>query len=740
MESSTLPFPFLEVLVDQKIDKPLCYENRGFYLSIGSRVLVPLRSKIVKATVIRGLEKSSFEKTAKIHSLLEEESLTEDLMHLAQWMSEYYMTPFQKVLTTLLPASLKKKTQKEEQFFVEKKASIAALTDLAASICEQNHPQKKVLEVILKEQKGIYLSKLLELAKVSKSPVETLVKKGVLELKKIEVDRSFFQHEDFILAPNKILNNEQQSALEKIFFKLQEKKFHTELLFGVTGSGKTEVYLQAIQKARSLGLGVLFLVPEIALTTQTIDRLVSRFNEQIAVLHHRLSDGERFDAYRGILSGKISIVIGARSAIFAPVQNLGLIIVDEEQDGSFKQTEEMPCYNARDVAIVRAKNRKAICILGSATPCFETFYNTLHQKYGISTLTQRAKQNPLPEVKIVDMRHEDDKKKCRALFSDLLLEKIEDRLQRGEQTLLFLNRRGFFKCQICTTCNETLKCDQCDVCLTYHKGENILACHLCGYTQDPQKAVCKKCHSKETMRFQGPGTEQVERALKALFKEARVLRMDRDTTRHKGSHDALYREFKSQKADILIGTQMIAKGLDFPLVTLVGILNADSMLHIPDFRSAENAFQLLSQVAGRAGRGDFPGEVILQTRLPEYQVMHYASKGDYKNFFAEELLLRKQFHYPPYKKMCRIVLQSTESALIERFGVYLTQLLEKNREPDVDILPYTLCGLTKAKGKHRGQILLKAQKFTSLKKMVLLIPKHEKIKCLVDIDPLQTFF
>ena len=740
MESSSNTFPFLEVLVDQKIDKPLCYENRGYVLSIGSRVLVPLRNKIVKATVIKGLQKPTFEKTAKIHSVLEEESLTEDLMKLASWMSEYYMTPYQKVLTTLLPASLKKKTQKEEQFFVEKKAPTASLIELAASIHQKNSPQKKVLEVILKEQKGIYLSKLLELAEVSKSPVDTLVKKGFLELRKIEVDRSFFQHEDFILAPNKVLNSEQQIALEKIFLKLGEKKFHTELLFGVTGSGKTEVYLQAIQKARSLNLGVLFLVPEIALTTQTIERLNSRFSEQIAVLHHRLSDGERFDAYRGILSGKISIVIGARSAIFAPVQNLGLIIVDEEQDGSFKQTEEMPCYNARDIAIVRAKNLKAVCILGSATPSFETFYNTKNDKYGISNLTQRAKQNPLPDVKIVDMRLEDDKKKCRALFSDLLLNKIEDRLKKGEQTLLFLNRRGFFKCQICTTCNETLKCDQCDVCLTYHKGENILACHLCGYTQDPQKVFCKKCHSKETMRFQGPGTEQVERALKALFKEARVLRMDRDTTRHKGSHDALYREFKSQKADILIGTQMIAKGLDFPLVTLVGILNADSMLHIPDFRSAENAFQLLSQVAGRAGRGDFPGEVILQTRLPDYQVIHHASKEDYKNFFDEELILRKQFQYPPFKKMCRIILQSSQNDLLDRFGSYLTHLLEKYKEEDVDIYPYTLCGLTKAKGQHRGQILLKALKFTSLKKMVLKIPKQEKIKCLVDVDPLQTFF
>ena len=740
MASAPLIPPFVEVLVDQRVFKPLCYENTGFALNVGSRVLVPLINKSVKGTVVGCLNAASFQKVAKIDSVLVEESLTEDLMDLAEWMSAYYLTPFQKVLTTLLPASLKKKIKKEEHYFVTRRAPIADLIEAASKILDPKNPQKRVLEYLLMQEKGVFLSKLLEETGVSKSPIESLVKKKWIDLKKLEVDRSLFTHEDFLLSPPKKLNEEQQQALDKIVLGLEAKTFLTELLFGVTGSGKTEVYLQAIQKARSLGLGVLYLVPEIALTTQTIDRLLSRFSEQIAVLHHRLSDGERFDAYRGILSGKISIVIGARSAIFAPVKNLGLIIVDEEQDGSFKQTEEMPCYNARDVAIVRAKYLKAVCVLGSATPCFETFYNAQNLKYGISCLTQRAKQNPLPEVKIVDMRHEDDKKKCRALFSDLLLNKIEDRLKKGEQTLLFLNRRGFFKCQICTTCNETLKCDQCDVCLTYHKGENILACHLCGFTQDPKEAFCKKCRSKETMRFQGPGTEQVERALKALFKEARVLRMDRDTTRHKGSHDALYREFKSQKADILIGTQMIAKGLDFPLVTLVGILNADSMLHIPDFRSAENAFQLLSQVSGRAGRGDFPGEVVLQTRLPDYQVIHHASKEDYKNFFEEEILLRKQFDYPPFKKMCRIVLQAPESTLLDRFGTFLTHLFEKNRELDVDILPYTLCGLTKAKGQYRGQILLKAQKFTSLKKMVLLIPKAEKIKILVDVDPLQTFF
>ncbi len=740
MASASITPPFVEVLVDQKILKPLCYENIGLNVQVGSRVLVPLRNKLVKATVIRPLEKASFEKTAKIDSLLEEESLTTELMGLAKWMSEYYLTPYQKVLTTLLPSSLKKKTEKEEQYFVEKKGTIQQLIDAASAITNPLNPQKKILETLLIHAKGIYLSKLMEITQVSKSPVDTLVKKGLLEVKKIEVDRSFFHHEDFIKAQPKTFNDEQQAAFDKIVKKLGERKFHTELLFGVTGSGKTEVYLQAMQRARDLGLGVIFLVPEIALTTQTIERVRSRFKEQIAVLHHRLSDGERFDAYRGILNGKISIVIGARSAIFAPVNNLGLVIVDEEQDGSFKQTEEMPCYNARDIAIVRSKLQNAVCLLGSATPSFETFHNATSNKYGVSTLTKRAKNNPLPDVKIVDMRHEDDKKKGHCLFSDLLLDKIKDRLEKGEQTLLFLNRRGFFKCQVCTSCNETMKCCDCDVCLTYHKGENILTCHLCGFTLDPKKANCKKCHSNETMRFKGPGTEQVERALKAIFKDARVLRMDRDTTRHKGSHDELYRQFKSHKADILIGTQMIAKGLDFPSVTLVGIINADSMLHIPDFRASEMAFQLLSQVSGRAGRGDFPGEVILQTRLPDYQVIHHASQEAYTAFYNEELPIRRQFGYPPFKKMIRVILQSADADLIDRYGAYLTGLIEKNKEKDVEVLPYTLCGLTKAKGQFRGQILLKAFKFSSIQKLAPLISPQEKIKVLLDVDPNQTFF
>jgi primosomal protein N' (replication factor Y) len=740
MASSSITPPFVEVLVDQKILKPLCYENIGLNVQVGSRVLVPLRNKLVKATVIRPLEKASFEKTAKIDSLLEEESLTADLMGLAKWMSEYYLTPYQKVLTTLLPSSLKKKTEKEEQYFVERRGTIQQLIDAASAITSPLNPQKKVLETLLLHTSGLYLSKLIEIAQVSKSPIDTLVKKGLLEIRKIEVDRSYFHHEDFIKGEPKMFNGEQQAAFDKIVEKMGERKFHTELLFGVTGSGKTEVYLQAMQRARDLGLGVIFLVPEIALTTQTIERVRSRFKEQIAVLHHRLSDGERFDAYRGILNGKISIVIGARSAIFAPVNNLGLIIVDEEQDGSFKQTEEMPCYNARDIAIVRSKLQNAVCLLGSATPSFETFHNANSNKYGISTLTKRAKNNPLPNVTIVDMRHEDDKKKGHCLFSDLLLDKIKDRLEKGEQTLLFLNRRGFFKCQVCTSCNETMKCGDCDVCLTYHKGENILTCHLCGYTLNPQKANCKKCHSNETMRFKGPGTEQVERALKAIFKDARVLRMDRDTTRHKGSHDELYRQFKSHKADILIGTQMIAKGLDFPSVTLVGILNADSMLHIPDFRASEMAFQLLSQVSGRAGRGDFPGEVILQTRLPDYQVIHHASQEAYAAFYNEELPIRMQFGYPPFKKMVRIILQSADQDLTDRYGAYLTHLIDKNKEKDVEVLPYTLCGLTKAKGQYRGQILLKASKFSSIQKLAPLISPQDKIKILLDVDPNQTFF
>ncbi|MFZ4772734.1 MAG: replication restart helicase PriA, partial [Chlamydiia bacterium] len=717
MESSTLTPPFVEVLVDQRLEKPLCYENSGLVLHIGSRVLVPLRNRLVKATVVQPLSTPSFAKNQKVHSVLEEESLTPDLMKLARWMSDYYLTPYQKVLTTLLPASLKKKTQKEEQYFVERKASIETLIEVSSAFTNPENPQKKVLDLLLQNTRGLYLSKLQEVLAVSKSPIDTLVKKGLISLRKIEIDRSFFSHEDFIQHPNKKLNGEQQPALDKILSKIASRTFHTELLFGVTGSGKTEVYLQAIQAARQKGLGVIFLVPEIALTTQTIERVRSRFEEQIAILHYRLSDGERFDAYRGIRSGKISIVIGARSAIFAPVQNLGLIIVDEEQDGSFKQTEEMPCYNAKDIAIVRAKFCQAVCVLGSATPSFETYHNALIEKYGISVLTKRAQNNPLPDVTIVDMRFEDEKKKAHALFSDLLLEKIEDRLDKGEQTLLFLNRRGFFKCQVCTTCNETLKCTECDVCLTYHKGDNILACHLCGYTINPQTATCPKCRSNETMRFRGPGTEQVERALKTIFKEARTLRMDRDTTRHKGSHDDLYRQFKSHKADILIGTQMIAKGLDFPSVTLVGILNADSMLHIPDFRASEMAFQLLSQVAGRAGRGDFPGEVILQTRLPDFEVIHHASKEAYIPFFHQELEVRKQFGYPPFKKIIRLVIQSSDLPLLERFGTELTNHLEKTKEPDVDLLPYTPCGLTKAKGQHRGQILVKSTRFSALQKL-----------------------
>ncbi len=740
MECSQEPSLYVEVLVDNRVDKPLCYKNPGLDLTIGSRIVVPLKNRKVKATVVRCLETPSFANVLQVERLLEEESLSKDLNALCDWMSSYYLTPRKKVLSTILPATLKKNIKKQEQYYIEKNCSLDVLQNYCAGITEKNNPQKKVLEVLLLNSKGMFLTELIEKAQVSRSPIDTLIKKGYLKEAKIEVDRTVFDDDEIMLTPHKKLNTEQKAAFDQLNKLIEERKFHTELLFGVTGSGKTEVYLQAIQACRQKGLGVIFLVPEIALTTQTIERVRSRFDEKIAVLHHRLSDGERYDAYRGIQSGRISIVIGARSAIFAPVKNLGLIIVDEEQDNSFKQSEEMPCYHARDVAIVRAKINNCLCVLGSATPAFETFYNTTNQKFGISVLKNRAMHNPLPKVHIVDMNFEDEKNKNRTLFSDLLLSKIREKLQNGEQVLLFLNRRGYYKCQVCTQCKQAVKCHQCDVCLTFHRNENTLSCHLCGFNIPYEKSVCITCNSSDLIRFRGPGTEQVERAIKAIFKDANVLRMDRDTTKHKGSHDDLYQKFRSHKADILIGTQMIAKGLDFPFVSLVGILDADSMLNIPDFRSAENAFQLLSQVAGRAGRAEYLGEVVLQTRLKDYPVVQLAAAQDFPLFFEQELAMRKNFSYPPFSKMVKIQLKSVELDLLERFGAHLVAKLRKIQDVNTTILDFSLCGMSKAKGMHRGQILIKATKYSSLVRLIPHINFHKQIKITIDVDPIHTFF
>jgi primosomal protein N' (replication factor Y) len=739
---------FATVILDSALDRPLDYLIPPHLLphaAPGIRVKVPVKTTLRNGTIFNLKSSSEIPNVLPIADILSNKPLiSEELFQLVLWMARYYCSPFHKILKSLLPPSIRGTIKHKEQLFIKPSLSAGAL----ATLCEElrlSHPvQAQVLDIILKHPKGILLSQLLEQADVSQAPVNTLIGKKILTRSKIQIDRSPLANHDYFPTKPKQLNQEQQEALTLIQASLSAAKFETRLLYGVTGSGKTEIYLQAIDHALSLQKGVIFLVPEIALTSQTIERLRTRFQEKIALLHHRLSEGERHDAWHQICDGKAPIVIGARSAIFSPVPRLGLIIVDEEQEGAYKQQGESPSYHARDVAVMRGKLSQSTVLLGSATPSFESYYNAQIGKYTLSTLTKRADRATLPTVHIIDMKTAYDKSKGFTLFSDPLIEGIKQRVSLGEQTILFLNRRGYHTAQMCQTCAHVIECPQCDVSLTFHLNDNVLACHLCDYRLKPPPRHCPSCKTEGSLKFKGAGTEMVERALHAILPDVRTLRLDADTTRHKGSHELLFKQFKAGKADVLIGTQMIAKGLDFPSVTLVGILNADSALQIPDFRASEHVFQLLTQVAGRSGRGAMAGEVIIQTRMPEHPVISWAAAQQYEEFYNQEIEGRSLFKYPPFSHLVKLVFSGKQEITTLGEAEKLRLELIQKLPPTFEILPVIPSGHAKIKGQFRFQCLIKGEKIghllTLLDTLRQTASKSSHVRLFIDVDPLSTFF
>lgn len=732
------------VALDLSIQKLLDYiipEALAEKISPGSSVIVPLRNAKRKGFVFDIREAPSLPYLKAIDAISSENPLiTPDLFELALWMEKYYATDLQTLFKALLPSSIKKGGEEQTQLFVMRKRSRKDLADLAASLRAKKPAQAKVLDVMLKVEKGIFLSDLLSQTEGSKSPVDTLCKEGALSLIEKVVDKSPLANAEFFPSKPKKLTPEQKEAFEKIETTLDKKVFGGHLLFGVTGSGKTEVYLQAIQKTLDQGRGVIMLVPEIALTPQTLERFLKRFGKKISVLHYRLSHGERVDQWNKILRGETPIVIGARSAVFSPVPNLGLILVDEEHESSYKQSEMMPCYHAREVALVRGRILNACVVLGSATPSFESYQNAIQGKFSLLKLTERADHAQLPHIRLVDMKPEWEK--GNTLLSSFLLEGIQDRLNKGEQTILLLNRRGYHTSLNCKLCGEALHCSQCSTTLTYHLSSKTARCHLCGFFQEAP-FTCPTCKTGQAIEFKGTGTEKVEKVLYKLFPSARTLRMDRDTTSKKGGHEAILRAFGSGKGDILIGTQMIAKGHHFPQVTLVGVLSSDASLQLPDFRSTEYTFQLLTQVAGRAGRGEVKGEVILQTLNPDHPLFSLASKGNYEKFFTEEIDSRKLFNFPPHQGLVKLVLSGKDERKTLLFGEKLRQELMKNLSGDNTIHPLLPCGYSKIKNYFRYQMLLQGPSIYALNqawKATLekqMLPRE--IKLLWDVNPTGVF-
>jgi primosomal protein N' (replication factor Y) len=740
---------YASVILDVAIDKALDYGIPTPLLSQvkrGVRIAVPLRGRIQWGYVLSIKEKPDFTPVLPISKVLSEnELISEDLFRLALWMAQYYCCSLRQVFKIMLPASVRKDTQHKQQLYVMRGKTREQLREVCESIRNKHPSQAAVLDVMLQVNKGILLSELLEETQGSRSPIDTLVKKGYLIVDIIRVDRSPLINETYFQTKPKELTAEQKEALNKIYSYLDQPSFATHLLYGITGSGKTEIYLQAIEYALKKQMGALVLVPEIALTTQMIERFRSRFDDKIAVLHHRLSAGERFDEWHKIRRGESSIVIGARSAVFSPVVNLGLIIVDEEHEHSYKQDEEAPFYNARDVAVMRSKLLNRTIVLGSATPCLESYYNSRKGKYILSKLTKRADvAAKLPEFSIVDMKKEYEKAKGFTNFSELLLNEIKRRQSSGEQTILFLNRRGYHTSLMCQGCGNAIKCSHCDVCLTFHKNENYLSCHLCGNSISPPPQQCPTCKQSKTIKYKGVGTELIEKSLHAIFPEIRTIRLDADTTKHKGSHQKLLRDFGAGKTDVLIGTQMVAKGLHFPQVTLVGVLNCDASLNIPDFRGSENIFQLITQVAGRAGRGSTKGKVILQTCIPENSTIQLAARQDYDAFYDQEIQMREMFHYPPFNHIAKIIFKGSDEKSTNNYGEKARLFLSQYLSTSFELHPLIPSGHAKVKDNYQFQFLIKGPRMDQLKPHIELLkeklPCPSNVKMYVDIDPSSTFF
>ena len=635
-------------------------------IQVGSMVRVPLRTGASQGVVLRVMNESDLPqgkfKYKPIYSKVQDEPvLTPDLIELAYWIRDYYGCSLQSVFETMIPAGVRAgKTALEAQEVVLRKILDA---DELQKLKRKAPQQASLCDYLIANPEPILKSALLKITGTTSQSVEALAKKDILEIRKKVIQRSAYDDElssaeAVPTTPHK-LNAEQQSALDAILADTKSGTFKTRLLYGVTGSGKTEVYMQAMREVLDSGGACIFLVPEIALTPQTVGRLRSRLGDyELVVWHSNLTDGQRLDAWRSLASGKARVVVGARSCIFAPLKNIKLIIVDEEHDTAYKQ-DKTPRYNGRDASVMRAKICEAVCVLGSATPSLETLNNAQLGKYELSRIANRIDGCKLPLVHIADMKRE----KPGAILSRILCEKLAKRLDNGEQTILFLNRRGYSKIFECPACGEVEQCPHCSVSMTWHKRENIIKCHLCGYTTKAPSA-CKHCGSPKA-KWRGHGTQRLEDAVSAMFPTARIGRMDRDAMKRRDNYRKVLGDFRTGKLDILIGTQMIAKGLDFPRVTLVGIVDADISLHMPDFRAAEKTYQLIVQVAGRAGRGDGDGEVVIQTFQPEAPPIQYAKRDDMESFLEEELENRREYSYPPTMRLIRHIFRSRNELKLE---------------------------------------------------------------------------
>jgi len=633
---------------------------------------------------------------------------------------------------------VKDKITRKTLLYVKKKVKDEQIPELVEQLSKQAERQKEVMQYLRDHEHPIALKDLLFELGISSSTVKSLVAKDWLELVEVEERRDPYANKKLEKDQKVEYTPEQQEVIFEIDTALNAGEHAGFLLHGVTGSGKTEVYLETISRCLAQGREAIVLVPEISLTPQMVNRFKARFGDRVAVMHSRLSQGERYDEWRMIRDGKVSVVVGARSAIFAPFTNLGLIIIDEEHESSYKQ-EETPRYHTRDVAMKRAEYHKGVVVLGSATPAMESYDLAQRGKIGLLTMLKRVGDRPLPSTLIVDMR-EELRDGNRTMFSRQLSQAIQDRLQRKEQIVIFLNRRGFSTFVMCRSCGHSLQCPHCDISLTYHRNNRTVRCHYCGYAE-VEPNTCPSCESNH-IRFFGTGTQKVEEELSKHFPGIRVIRMDIDTTTQKGSHEKLLQQFREQQGDVLLGTQMIAKGLDFPKVTLVGVIAADTILGMPDFRAAEKTFQLLTQVAGRGGRHQLPGETIIQTYNPEHYSIQYAKTHDYQGFFSMEAKHRFEKGYPPFSRLILFTFSSPQVPLAIKKANEWAKKLRQTLPSSVFILGPIASPIPRVKDRYRFQCVLKYRNEKEVLPIVkklsdAFVSQHKKdeVELTVDVNP-----
>ncbi len=732
------------VLVELNLDKyfdyniPLSLEKE---ISVGVHVNVPFGYRVIKGCVISVVEFSDFSGLKDIKSVCSQRpKIPGSLLQLGEWMAEYYCCSKEQAIRALLPGAVRSgKISEKNVNFICLKDDKTAL-DYLFNKCGKAPARARAIKVLL-EQAELAQSQLCKRAHVTGSVINALIDADLITREERKVTRDPFADVTVLPSTEPVLTEEQSQVFKKLLDMLdgreKNNKEFVSLLHGVTGSGKTEIYLRIIAEAIKLDKEAIVLVPEIALTPQTNERFRSRFDDEVSVLHSGLSDGERYDEWNKINNGEVKIVVGARSALFAPFRNIGLIIVDEEHENSYKQ-DRAPRYNARDVAVMRGYRENAVVILGSATPSLESYYNAMCGKYVLQRLTKRIDDCLLPEMIIVDMRKEVTREGGGLIFSKILAEAIYNRLERGEQTIIFLNRRGFATHLSCIHCGYVANCSECSIDYTYHKGRDCLTCHLCGAIL-MAPSICPQCKA-EDIKYGGVGTEKVETIAKKLFPSARVKRMDSDTMKNRKSYEKILREFRKGEIDILIGTQMIAKGLDFPNVTLVGIVNADLSLHIPDFRAEERTFQLLTQVAGRAGRGNLPGEVYVQTYSPFNIAVQYSLENDYEAFYNGEIDIRKELEYPPASQLLTVRFSGSNEDEVEltaeKFEEQVNDILGKY----VIVSPATPAPISKIRNKYRYCLIMRGKinkkMRVLLKKMAFYYNQKKSIDVYLDIDAL----